>query len=356
MPEVLCIRRDSAQLAPLLLEGRVFKEGKSWAVLPREWVNSSGNEEESIVFEVVPVEALMKPSKWRVFQKAIRMESLTMTLSPGVSIFLFGLCRGWTPHLWVGFLALLGVISFQIAVNLFNDVEDHLRLVDLPGTLKGSGVLQKGWLSAQRMQFFAYCALGVGILFGLPAVFVNPTILLGIGIASAVAVISYSNRPFGMKYRLGGDFLIFFFSGPLLALGLSQAIFQTWEAGVLELGFCFGFLSWAIFHAHRLQDLGVQDSKTLSSRLGFQKSRYFLSILHLLAFGAIFYGILAHDLPLVLTPIFALGIPQVVQLNRLIYKASGPSSALLGNIRSDAARLHIRLGFLLGVGFLLSLF
>lgn len=324
----------------------MLRHGESWIALPREVVSGSKGVE-AVVFEVMRSEAMILPSRLKIWWRASRPESYTLTLSPSLVIVFYGFCRGWEVSWIIGILAMLGALFFQISVNLFNDVEDHLRLIDLFGSQGGSRVIQNGWLNARQVKKQAYVALVLGGILGLPAVLSNPQIMLWIGGAAALGVIAYSNQPFGIKYRVLGGFAVFLLGGPLLAVGISQAVFGRLDWGVLNLGCFFGLVSLAVNHAGGFQNIEVdqaRDHQTLASRFGFNSARHFFLLFYGLAFAGVFLGIHWGILPLVLGFAVCASLPWVVNLILTVYKASGPASALLVSVRKDTLRVHMVLG------------
>ncbi len=355
--KILTLKKDATDLMPVLLTGQVMRHGELWLALPREITFERGNFG-SVIFELVRSQDLQKPSQLKVILKAIRLDSLGMTLAPCLSVLSYLLSQERSIDWVIVITALLGALFFHISVNALNDVEDHMRLVDLPGTLRGSGVIQKGWMSAKQLSLFAYIALLLGTVFGLPAVLKQPIFLLGIGSAAVLGVLAYSSKPFGMKYRALGETFVFFLMGPLLSTGFALAVsgMASWPIGLI--GCFFGFLSAAVLHTNNLQDIEFDRANgvaTLASQLGFQTSRYFLVILYSAAFILLFMSCLFGELPLGLLLSGLLTLIPVVHLILHVFRASGPASALLDSIRFKTAKIHWMAGILACLGLLISL-
>ena len=356
--EIFSLRRDSADLQPLLYEGEMLKYGEPWVALPRELV-SGAKGIEAVVFEVVRRETMVRPSRIKIFWKAIRPESLTLTISPALGVMAYGFYRGWDT-LWVtGLLAVLGAVLFQISVNLLNDAEDHLRLIDLLGSQGGSRVIQNGWLNARQVKNLAYMALTTGVLLGLPAVLHSPQVLLWIGGAATLGVLVYSNQPFGVKYRPLGGFTLFLLGGVLLTIGISLAVFGRLDWGVACLGVCFGFAALGMNHAGNFQDIETDQGShvnTLALKVGFNSARHFFPLFYGMAYGALILGIALGELPPLLGLAVSSTLPGLVLFLQKTYKASGPASALLATIRKDSLRIHLVFGVAIILEFLVLAF
>jgi 1,4-dihydroxy-2-naphthoate octaprenyltransferase len=356
--EIFCIRRDEVNLQSILYDGTLIRHGELWSAFPRELVRNPFGAE-SIIFEIVRPGGIARPSPWKIGLQAIRLRNLSLTLMPGIAIGLNGLLLQWEPSFEVGILAILGAVFFQISVYALNDVEDHIRLIDLPGGQGGSGVIQKGWVSARQLRLFGYFNLLLGLACGIPAVIQRPQILLWVGAVGVLGVLAYSNRPIGMKYRALGGFLIFALVGPLLALGYSLAIFGHYDLSVLLIGMFFGFFAFAVSHTKNLQNIEIDRSlgvHTLATQMDFKKGRHFLVALYFLAYVTLGAGSLFGVLPQVfILPILGIGLPLLARDLRKIYKASGPVSALLVSSVAEASRLYLYHGLLIWIGLILSL-
>jgi 1,4-dihydroxy-2-naphthoate octaprenyltransferase len=352
--EIFTLRRDSKELLPLLYEGKMLRHGEPWIALPREVVKGIHGVE-AVVFEVMRLETSVRPSRLKVLLRAIRPESFTLTFSPCLVVMVYGLCQGWDASTGIGILAVFGALFFQISVNLLNDVEDHIRLIDLLGSQGGSRVIQCGWMNARQVKSLAYRSLILGILCGLPAVLNSPQILLVIGGAALLGVLAYSNQPFGVKYRALGGLAVFLLGGPLLTLGMAQATFGRLDWGVLSLGCFFGMASLCVNHAGNFQDIEADQArklKTLASSFGFNLARHFFPLFYVVAFGGVFLAIGWNALPPILGIALCASLPWIAKFISTIYKASGPASALLVPIRKDSLLIHLTFGVAAALGLL----
>jgi 1,4-dihydroxy-2-naphthoate polyprenyltransferase len=286
------------------------------------------------------------PSRIKSYFSSIRALSLTATVVPGLAVLFMGLSAGFTPNFNFFILALLGVLFLQVGVNVLNDYEDHLKLIDLPGTAGGSQTLQRGWVSARELRTLGYLSLGMGVLFGLPIVVTYWRAMLVLAVFAFAGSLGYSSRPFGLKYRAMGDLDVFLLCGPLLTFGFSLATFGEYVSGVTYLGVFFGLLACGILHVNNIQDIVVdtkRGAKTLASVLGFKKSKIVLSAYYGIAYSVLLFGFIAGALPLSsLFAFLALGI--FVSLLFKCRKASGPHSPHLNGLRVMASKGHLVAG------------
>ena len=329
------------------MDGVLTRHGESWAAFPREVVLGV-NGIESVIFEVNRKEGLIRPFALQVGLAAVQLERLIITLTICLVILLKGTLSGLPASWGLGGLALMGVIFLQLAMNILNDVEDYIRLIDLPGSSRGSRALKRGWLSAKELKKVGYLAFGMSAFCALPVLFNGSLSLILIAGVAAIGALSYSNPPFEIKYRSFGDLFLFVLVGPLLTMGLSQAVFGQFDMSVLLFGFYFGFASWGISHVSNIYDMD-RDRKnkmqTLACDLGFEDSKHFLLALYGCAFATLWIGVALGSLSPFVAVISQTAGFWVIPFIRRVYQASGPASALLVPIRIQAEKILLVMGF-----------
>ena len=339
----------SPDLRATLERGRVERDGRQLNALPTEV--SDGE----VVFQLVPDDALGRPAGLAPWLVAIRAISLTATATPCIAALLYGLWRGWEVDPVLAVLAVVGAVLLQVSVNVLNDVEDHLKLIDLPGRLGGSGVIQKGWLSAASMRRLGFVALAAGVLCGLPALARQPQLLLLLGGAGALGALGYSGWPFRFKYRALGDVAVFLLCGPVLTWGYALAAFgpDAVEPGVALVGSFFGLAAMAILHGNNLEDIGIdRDSGavTLASALGYPAARFGMPLLYLAAYGVLWGGVATGRIPVYAAVAPLVGVPVVAKIVRKVMTATGSDDSALAGVRFEAAQAHLMLGVLTSIG------
>ncbi len=345
--QVMSIALNDPRCLGQLLDHRVVMGGASYRALPREVLGSE------VIFELKPESKFQNVSQIKVWLKSLRAVSLTATFLPCASVILYSLIAGYAIDWPFAILATLSAVLFQLAVNLLNDYEDYLKLIDLPGSLGGSGVLTEGLLRANTLKNAAILFLILGVLGGLPALFRYPEQIGWIGVVGVLGVLGYSGKPFRFKYVALGDLSVFLLVGPLLTMGVSVASTGLWNLGTLLLGCAYGFAAAGILHANNMQDIvsdTTRDARTLASVLGFSASRYLLLAYYLLTYSALVAGFLLKQMGWEVFVCLALTCLLSFTVVRRAFVASGPLSPQLGLIRILSAQTHLAIGMALIVG------
>jgi len=342
----IILKSNSDEFQKVLWNGEYCDGERCFHVAPSEMIQTDP-QVKSVAFKIVS----SRPSTLKIYLESLRAISLTATALPGIVVMLLGL-KSFYMVSWPHFiLALFGAVFMQIAVNVYNDVEDHLKLIDFPGNPGGSGVLTKGWVSAKALRRFGHVFLALGVLCGIPILIDNFEALLLVGSIGVIGVIGYSGWPLRLKYRALGDVNVFLLCGPVLGAGFSLATFDQIIPGMWQVSVFFGFLACGILHVNNMQDIPLDresGARTLAGELGYKKSKTVLVSFYFAAYLALLHGVLTSVLPWQVAGTLLL-LPVIFQIVSICYKASGPDSPLLNGIRIKAAQAHLLGGILLAI-------
>ncbi|MBX9768939.1 MAG: prenyltransferase, partial [Bdellovibrionales bacterium] len=286
------IRIPKAQARAPLTTGILRQDGQTL------WLTPAAVFEDEILFKCAPVETVPGRNSISAWLSSFRAISLTATGAPFFMVLFYGLGKSWSGNLGIGFLSLISVLGFQIAINLLNDFEDHVRLVDLPGTFGGAGVIQRGLLSPIHVRNAAFAFLGLSFLFAIPCLIEHPKLTASLGLLGLLGVLGYSGKPFDFKYKALGDLVVFILCGPALTTGFSWMLFGKVDSGIFLVGISMGAAATGILHANNMADI-VPDTragaKTLASVLGFHRSRLYLAALLAISYASLIYGTVTGD-------------------------------------------------------------
>ncbi|GAA6133660.1 1,4-dihydroxy-2-naphthoate polyprenyltransferase [Oceaniserpentilla sp. 4NH20-0058] len=338
----LRIPKSSGELDVLLLTGE-YQNTAGWVAL------SEHNQ------EVFFTQVKSDPPSWlyRWF-KALRAISLTATIMPAIATVF--LCLVLDAHIqwWVLVPALIAMVLLQISVNLLNDVEDYLKLIDLPDTLGGSGVIQSAWLTTKQIRNAGWGCFVLAGLLALPVFVVAPSIILLCALLAGIGVIGYSSKPFGFKYKALGDVWVFLLCGPVLTAGVSLAATGVIQPASLLLGCFFGLLAGTILNANNINDINVDKKAgaiTIAGKLGLKNASVLQLLYYVGAFGALLMVATLIHLSLLL-PLLAL--PLVIKHLKVLFLAQSSEDPNLNEIRFDAAKMHLLMSVLMCIGLLLT--
>lgn len=338
----IALSRDSDECLQLLLTG-CYQQKTGWV---------ANKVSDGLVY--FQLHSKDKPSALYRWFKAIRPISLTATAMPALAVIFICLLAGLQVNWPVLIPALIAMLLLQVSVNVFNDVEDYLKLIDLPDSLGGSGVIQCAWLTTKQMGRGAWLSFIGAILLSLPALWTSPEIILICAFLGGLGVLGYSGKPFAFKYRAMGDVLVFILCGPALTVGVSLAATSEIAPLSILLGLYFGFLACTILNANNINDINVDtqsNAVTLASLLGFKHAVWYQLTLYLGVIISLLYLSLKSQFVMLL-PLFAL--PLIVLHLLQLFRADNCDHESLHEVRFVAAKLHLLMSVLLSLALMIT--
>ena len=344
--QIFSLQPQSRELHQALFYGVLERNGHSFRVFPQELLHERGILKKVIALGV-PVGEWKKPPFWRVLLKVLHPEKLGLTLFPALLMMMDGLSiQGWPLHSVNLILSVCVVLCLQSSMQMFNDVEDHFRLVDLPHSdrRQGRGVLQLGWMSAQSLKRLGWIFFTLGVALGSLVLYRTQDVFLFVlGGVGLLGLLSYSGSGVGLKYRAWGDLLILWMTGPVLCLGWSLVAFQEWSSGVISLGLFSGLMNASVFICRHIQTLEMDRQTgilTLPLVLGFKNSRIALVSLYALSLLSLCVFAFSESSSIDFALAGGVGaLAPVRQIHRL-YSVSGPLSAQLSGFTYSALLTH----------------
>lgn len=345
------IHYPSTKAHDLLWTTETKIDSKSFIALP---VEIKGDE---LVFELTDKQTIQPVNFFKKWFLALRAISLTSMFIPTLCTFLFLRQQNLSYNLYSAIVSIIIPCLLLLSVNVMNDVKDHLKLIDMPGSLGGSGVIQKGWITPKQLSYFSYSLILISLILSIP-LFISQTILLvPLALATFAIVIGYSGGPFSFKYNGLGDLVVFLACGPLLSACYAFTTFNQIPVSVLWLGSIFGFLACGILHANNMNDIKTDTArggKTLASILGFEASKKMMLFYYVGAFLGLMLLVLQGNLNLLQVLPCTLAIIPTFKFLRLIFMAKDPEDPSISSIRFISPQIHLLTGILLclGVSFL----
>jgi 1,4-dihydroxy-2-naphthoate octaprenyltransferase len=267
----------------------------------------------------------IQPGAWI---KALRLHSLPLAIgSIGMGSFIAAADRQFS---WFVFLfSTLTTILLQLLSNLANDYGDAIHGADSDSREGPSRAVQSGNISTGAMKraivLFAVLALASGAILVFRSVHDTRSlyVLLGIGIMSVIAAITYTmgKRPYG--YSGLGDISVFLFFGWVGVLGTYFLHTTTIDPWILLPASACSLLSVAVLNVNNIRDIEsdkLAGKKSIPVRIGAKRAKQYHRVL---IFGAIMCAIIytAIDYRTPWQWLFLLMTPFFFRHTRAIFRA-----------------------------------
>lgn len=314
--------------------------------LPLQSLNVGSGAEE-VTFEIVPVESVHRPGFVRVVSVLIRPQSLILSVGPMLAVLVSLIASGSKlgREQWaIALSSFVGVVLFQIAMNLFNDYGDHIKGRDRMREKGGSRAIQNGWVRATAVRKMAWTLIALAAACGMPAVVLHAApVMIFAGLAFLFAL-EIAFQKLRLKVRGWTEVLAFALTGPLLTMGYSWTLAGSTDLSDAVLGGIFGAITLMYLHAVNFENIMTDSQagvRTWATRAGFDSSKIFFAFTCALTifFSLVFVLVIEKNLrlmPLVLTQAFFL-LPTLMRVRAL---ASPLSSGLVG-LRVEALKLAL---------------
>ena len=296
-----------------------------------------------------------------LFLRATRLPFLTATLVPVLAGIAVAALHGrWS--LWLGFLTFLGGAFIHLALNVANDVFDHLSGADPANQTPtqfsgGSRVIHYGLVSLRTMALLSAGFYLAGIAIGLYLATVSgfwP--LFWLGVVGVFISVAYTAPPLRLVHRGVGEIAVALGFGPVMTLGayyVQRGRFDL-EAGYLSIP--VAILIALVLYVNEIPDrqgdarvgkrtLPVRLSKdgVISLYVGAVAATYLV-----IAVGAV-AGIIARPAALALAT-----IPLALKVSRGLREHYDDPYALMPTMATNI-QLHLFTGVLLFVGYLVAI-
>lgn len=250
----------------------------------------------------------------------------------------------WLYGLW----ALVGMILFHYAGNVWSDWFDFRKKVDAEDTY-GAKTLTTGMFSPKEIMWLAVGLLVVAVACGLGLVAMTGLPLLWIGIAGAACTVLY---PF-MKYNALGDLDILINFAFLPTLGTSYAVTGAIDWSVLLIALPVGLITDGILHCNNTRDVLTDKRagiRTMAMGLGSKWAARLYAFE--MVFPYVWVGVLSvlgifpmHTVIVFLTIAVALGCASTM------LKSVGQGPALINDLDVRTANLQMMFSVLLSASF-----
>jgi 1,4-dihydroxy-2-naphthoate polyprenyltransferase len=284
-------------------------------------------------FEFVPLKDIVRPFWLVVWIRALRPDSLVLSVGPILGAFgwllVFSRATQEPIQLSTAALTVVGILALHASVNLFNDYHDHMRGWDRVREHGGARVISRGWLRARDVHRAAWAAFGIAMFAGAPVVLANLSSGLLLALFALAAALEFAISRFGLKYRGFAEVTAWFMFGPLLTGGFAWAMTGKLIGKSLALGAVYGSLALLCLHLKNFERIlvdGRAGLKTWPVRAGFDASKTFTYFcLALISASMALLVVLVDPNPIRLLPMIVLTL------------AIGPLASRVWNLKSPLA-------------------
>ena len=285
---------------------------------------------------------------------AVRPWSTPASAMPIIATLAFLFWKGAEINWVYGAWALVGMILFHYAGNVWSDWFDYRKKVDADDTF-GAKTLTTGMFTPKEIMGLAIGLLVAAVACGLGLAYMTGLPLLWIGLAGAVCTVLYPL----LKYNALGDLDILLTFAFLPTIGTSYAATGAIDWNVLLIALPVGLITDGILHCNNTRDIATDKRagiNTMAMWLGTKAAARLYAFE--MVFPYIWVGIcsIIGLLPLHTIIIF-LTLPIALACASTMKKSVGQETPmLLADLDVRTANLQMMFSVLLSISFVVARF
>lgn len=218
----------------------------------------------------------LTPGSLRVWVLASRPPTLTAAVAP-VAVGTAVAVRDDVFDAGPAFAALLGALALQVGANFANDLSDFRRGADTADRIGPVRVTQNGLLSEHQVMLGMLASFLLAAVVGLYLTVVAGWIIVGVGLASILAAVTYTGGPWPFGYRGLGELFVFVFFGLVAVTGTYYVQAGEVTGSVIAAAVPVGLTVTAILVVNNVRDIDTDRAAhkhTLAVYLGRRLARY----------------------------------------------------------------------------------
>ena len=282
---------------------------------------------------------------------AVRPWSFPASAMPIIVTLAFLFWKGADIHWGFGVWALINMVLFHVAGNVWSDYNDFKKTVDREDT-HGAKTLTTGMFQPEEIRNLAIAVFAIAAAGGVGLVLLTGLPLLWIGLAGAALTLLYP----ALKYNALGDFCILMTFAFLPTLGTAYVTTGIVDWSVLWIALPVGLITDGILHSNNTRDM-VPDKraeiKTLAMGLGAKASAIMYGFEVLFPFAWIAVCSIMGIMPLSTIVIF-LTLPVAMGCSQTMMKSVKSGCSIIADLDVRTANLQLMFSVLLSAALIAS--
>ena len=264
----------------------------------------------------------------RFWLKNSRTTAMPQSLLPAIlAVCMASKMEGFS--LWLGVLAVIGVVVGHLGINLFDDYFDYkVKKSDYRIQMEHKGMrariskcvyLTSGEATLQQLLIACCVFAAVALIIGVVIFMFRGSFILILSLITGLLGLSYSGPPLRLSYRGLGEILIGIMFGPMLITGVFYSACGVFSQSVLFVSIPVGLLVTNIVYVHAIMDYEPDKAVGKMTFAGLLKSKTLmlvcLALILFLSFGLIVIGVISQYL----SPYYLLSLITLPMAINLFY-------------------------------------
>ncbi|MFZ3231281.1 MAG: UbiA family prenyltransferase [Pseudobdellovibrio sp.] len=240
-----------------------------------------GLDDEAITFELVPDGEITKPGFFLYWATLIKLKSYILFLFPLFYIAVKNYAGDRFNDSLSLTLASVAMCFIYAALNIRNDISDHISGFDRVNIPFSQKPILLGWVTAKKLAKISWVLFGIGALLAVPVLLLQPDEIKVLFATFALLLLGQFLKKNSYKEKKIGEIILFLLIGVGITSGFQVALGAGIDTESLALGIFWGAAVLFLVHVNNFSHLltsaqaGIKNTMT---NLGFDRAKNFLMI------------------------------------------------------------------------------
>lgn len=238
-----------------------------------------GTQNETVTFEIIPVEEIKRPNYFVYWLHLIKLKSFLFFVFPLFIVLTKNFVDDRMNDPASLLYTVIGGLLIYAGFNIRQDVNDHVSGFDRVFHATAPKPISKGWISASEASFLSWFLIGIGLLVCIPS-FILQRELVRVAVAlGAIFILGRFASRNSFKTKEVGEIAMFLLAGPGISSAFQVALGSGIDTEILAFGVLWG--TAVLFLVHLNNFIYLMDSEKLGLenamiKYGFDRSKKFL--------------------------------------------------------------------------------
>lgn len=238
-----------------------------------------GSAEETVTFEIVDRASIQRPSAIHIFFSLIKFQNLFLILLP----LFYVLIKNYVDNRFFDptscFIATLGMLFIFAALNVRNDVNDHMSGYDRVNIAYNPKPINKGWITADAASNISWILTMIAALIAVPVMYRQAEEARVIAVVTALIFAGRLLSKNSYKNQRWGEVIFFILAGPGVVSGYQVALGAGIDTEVLGFGILWAWGIQFLVHLNNFNHILTSSQagiKNTMTNAGFDKAKKIL--------------------------------------------------------------------------------
>ncbi len=254
------------------------KFSKTQIALPMATMNLD-SPEETVTFEIVDKSLVKRPSGFKIFLSLIKFQNLFLILLPLFYVLVKNYVDNRFRDPQTCLIATFAMLFIFAALNIRNDVNDHVSGYDRVNISPSEKPINKGWITAAQASAMSWLLTLIAMIISLPVMLRQPE---EARVIAVVIVLIFAGRLLSKnsyKNQRWGEVIFFILAGPGVVSGYQVALGAGVDTEVLAFGILWAWGIQFLVHLNNFNHILTSSQagiKNTMTNAGFDKAKKIL--------------------------------------------------------------------------------